>query len=451
MTLVRGAARRAAGPPAGALLTASGGPFELRTGLFTLATDAATVSVWMRGHLGTAAERRAERGGARASAPRSQARPGAPCACRSRSLRGHRVALTIASADATGLQLAYIGTVQRRPALHVQRFVAARPGSPVAARSASSSQARARSIGRAHRARAASRRLVASHRLGQAAGPGARADVDGQAAAPGRGARGLHGQRGGRRRRLARAHPPRVIAHLDLDAFFAAVEQLDHPELRGKPVVVGGDPRSRGVVSTASYEARKFGIRSAMSAAEAYRRCPKAIFVRPDMARYRERSRTVWSVVGSLVERYEQVGIDEGYLDLAGLVARAVGRPRAARRRAGRGARRDRPLVLARLRHGQDRRQDRERPPQARRHLRGRARPRGGLPGAARRCARCPASARAASSSCWPPASPRSATSRGSGRRGAGGALAGQGRARAARARARRSIRGRSWSRPRIP
>jgi DNA polymerase-4 len=111
-----------------------------------------------------------------------------------------------------------------------------------------------------------------------------------------------------------------VIAHLDLDAFFAAVEQLDRPELRGKPVVVGGDPRGRGVVSTASYEARAFGIRSAMSAAEAYRRCPEAIFVRPDMERYRERSRTVWSVVGSIVERFEQVGIDEGYLDLEGLV-----------------------------------------------------------------------------------------------------------------------------------
>jgi DNA polymerase-4 len=111
-----------------------------------------------------------------------------------------------------------------------------------------------------------------------------------------------------------------VIAHLDLDAFFAAVEQLDRPELRGKAVVVGGDPRGRGVVSTASYEARRFGIRSAMSAAEAYRRCPGAIFVRPDMERYRERSRTVWAVVESLVERVEQVGIDEGYLDLGGLV-----------------------------------------------------------------------------------------------------------------------------------
>ena len=111
-----------------------------------------------------------------------------------------------------------------------------------------------------------------------------------------------------------------MIAHLDLDAFFAAVEQLDRPELRGRPVVVGGDPRRRGVVSTASYEARRFGIRSAMSAAEAYRRCPSAVFLTPDMARYRERSRTVWAVVASLVERFEQVGIDEGYLDLNGLV-----------------------------------------------------------------------------------------------------------------------------------
>jgi DNA polymerase-4 len=108
-----------------------------------------------------------------------------------------------------------------------------------------------------------------------------------------------------------------VIAHLDLDAFYAACEQLDDPELRGVPLVVGGDPHGRGVVATASYEARAFGIRSAMSCAEALRRCPKAVFVRPDFERYRRRSRAVWSLVGSLVERVEQVGIDEGYLDLA--------------------------------------------------------------------------------------------------------------------------------------
>jgi DNA polymerase IV len=72
-----------------------------------------------------------------------------------------------------------------------------------------------------------------------------------------------------------------IVAHLDLDAFFAAVEELEQPELRAKPLVVGGDPHGRGVVATANYAARKFGIHSAMSAAEARRRCPRAIFVRP--------------------------------------------------------------------------------------------------------------------------------------------------------------------------
>lgn len=103
---------------------------------------------------------------------------------------------------------------------------------------------------------------------------------------------------------------------MDLDAFFAAVEVLDDPSLAGRPLVVGGDPDGRGVVSTASYEARRFGIRSAMPAAEARRRCPDAVFVRPDMPRYRERSRQVWDLVRGEVPALEQVGIDEGYLDL---------------------------------------------------------------------------------------------------------------------------------------
>ena len=108
-----------------------------------------------------------------------------------------------------------------------------------------------------------------------------------------------------------------VIAHLDLDAFFAAVELHRRPELRGTPLVVGGDPRGRGVVSTASYEARKYGIRSAMSCAEALRRCPQAVFVRPDHTVYREWSRRVWGVVREHAPVVEQVGIDEGYLVLA--------------------------------------------------------------------------------------------------------------------------------------
>jgi DNA polymerase-4 len=111
-----------------------------------------------------------------------------------------------------------------------------------------------------------------------------------------------------------------VIAHLDLDAFFAACEVLDHPELRGLPLIVGGKPESRGVVATASYEARAFGVGSGMSSAEARRRCPRAVFVPPDHARYRERSREVWAEVHRLCARVEQVGIDEGYLDLSAVV-----------------------------------------------------------------------------------------------------------------------------------
>ena len=107
-----------------------------------------------------------------------------------------------------------------------------------------------------------------------------------------------------------------MIAHLDLDAFFAAVELHRNPALRGKPVVVGGNPDGRGVVATASYEARKYGIRSAMSSAEARRRCPSVIFVRPDHRTYREWSGRMWSLVREMAPVVEQVGIDEGYLVL---------------------------------------------------------------------------------------------------------------------------------------
>ncbi len=107
-----------------------------------------------------------------------------------------------------------------------------------------------------------------------------------------------------------------IVAHLDLDAFYAGVEELENPELRKQPLVVGGDPRGRGVVATANYVARRFGIHSAMSCAEALRRCPQAVFVRPRHSVYREHSRTVWNTVRGIVPTVEQTGIDEGYLDL---------------------------------------------------------------------------------------------------------------------------------------
>jgi DNA polymerase-4 len=122
--------------------------------------------------------------------------------------------------------------------------------------------------------------------------------------------------------------PAPIIAHLDLDAFFAAVEELEDPSLRERPLVVGGDPHGRGVVSTANYVARRFGIRSAMSSAEALRRCPQAVFVRPRHALYRQYSQAVWETVAELVPRIERTGLDEGYLDL-GAVARDFVQARA--------------------------------------------------------------------------------------------------------------------------
>jgi DNA polymerase-4 len=112
-----------------------------------------------------------------------------------------------------------------------------------------------------------------------------------------------------------------IVAHLDLDAFFAAVEELEAPELRTKPLVVGGDPHGRGVVATANYEARAFGIHSAMSCAEALRRCPHVVFIRPRHTVYREYSQAVWSTVRGVVPTVERTGLDEGYLDVGEVAA----------------------------------------------------------------------------------------------------------------------------------
>src|SRR5512136_284590 len=109
----------------------------------------------------------------------------------------------------------------------------------------------------------------------------------------------------------------RIIAHADMDAFYASVEQLDHPELRGKPVIVGGTS-NRGVVSAASYEARKFGVRSAMPIFQAKQRCPQGIFVPVRMARYKEMSNQVMEILERYSPIVEQVSIDEAYLDITG-------------------------------------------------------------------------------------------------------------------------------------
>ena len=111
-----------------------------------------------------------------------------------------------------------------------------------------------------------------------------------------------------------------ILAHLDLDAFYAAVEELEDPALRGLPLVVGGDPHGRGVVATANYNARRFGIHSAMSAAEALRRCPDVVFLRPRHALYRQYSNAVWATIGETIPRLERTGLDEGYLDLGSVV-----------------------------------------------------------------------------------------------------------------------------------
>jgi DNA polymerase IV len=111
----------------------------------------------------------------------------------------------------------------------------------------------------------------------------------------------------------------RSIIHLDMDAFYASVEQLDHPAYRGKPVVVGADPKGgagRGVVAACSYEARPFGIRSAMPISRAYRLCPAAVFVRPRGDRYAEISARIFAILREYTDLMEPLSIDEAFLDV---------------------------------------------------------------------------------------------------------------------------------------
>lgn len=113
----------------------------------------------------------------------------------------------------------------------------------------------------------------------------------------------------------------RTILHVDMDAFYASVEARDHPEFRGKPLIVGADPkngRGRGIVSTCSYEARKFGVHSAQPISQAWRLCPQAIYVPPDLDKYSNVSERIMAILHEFTDLVEQVSIDEAFLDVTG-------------------------------------------------------------------------------------------------------------------------------------
>src|SRR5215475_7603924 len=116
----------------------------------------------------------------------------------------------------------------------------------------------------------------------------------------------------------------RFILHVDMDAFYASIEQLDHPEYKGKPVIVGADPKGgqgRGVVAASSYEARKFGVRSALPISRAWKLCPQGVYVRPRMRRYVDVSKQIMEVFRRYTDLVEPLSIDEAFLDITGSIA----------------------------------------------------------------------------------------------------------------------------------
>ena len=115
--------------------------------------------------------------------------------------------------------------------------------------------------------------------------------------------------------------PKRTVLHMDMDAFYASVEVRDNPDLAGKPLIIGALPNERGVVSTCSYEARPYGVRSGMSIKEAYRLCPDGIYMHGNYHKYHEVSDQVHQILMDYTDQIEFVALDEGYLDITGSLA----------------------------------------------------------------------------------------------------------------------------------
>ena len=113
-------------------------------------------------------------------------------------------------------------------------------------------------------------------------------------------------------------HQTRTILHIDMDAFFTSIEQRDDPRYKGKPVIVGAQPGHRGVVAAASYEARKFGVHSAMPISEAFKKCPNGVYLHPRMEAYSNESHHIMEILSSFSPALEQVSVDEAFLDITG-------------------------------------------------------------------------------------------------------------------------------------